>query len=118
MNTALKRLSPLTHDVGPNKANRSVTLTLDAIKALEDEARQAGVNVNAWFRQAIFKNAKSAALRMAVAAQDRHVVCSLLALMFIVGIEVRSWQSHEEVEFRRPRVVRSVKGARKNEEVA
>lgn len=62
---------------------------------------------------------KSAALAAALAAtKNRHVACSIAAIFFIGFIEVRSWATGEEAEFRRAKVVRTAKGARRETEVA
>lgn len=107
--TIYKRYSPKTRSVGMGKLNRNVTLTLEAILELEKEALAAGESVNQWLRKSIYMRAKSVALKAAIVAQDRHVVCSLLAGVMILGIQVRAWVTGDVPEFRRTRIVRTVR---------
>lgn len=127
MNTATleKRCSPLTRPVGPGKLNRNVTLTEAADKLLAEVAAESSESVNRFIREAIalkaatLKSGKALALKAAIAAQDRAAVCSLVAAFFVGFIEVNSWRPGvDEVEFRRARVVRTVKVKREDLEVA
>lgn len=123
-----KRFSPLTHSVGPGKLNRNVTLTDVADRLLAEVAAESCASVNRFIREAIalkaatLKTGKALALKAAIAAQDRHVVCSLLALIFIGFIEAKVWAGGDSEEFRRARgkgrIVRTVRLGGREVEVA
>lgn len=126
MNTALQRSifkSPNTHSVGEGKANATFTLTDVAIVFLGETAAEAGVSRNRWIRDAIAmkaaaqRTAKALALKAAIKAQERGVVCSIIAVLFVGFVEVRAWGSGDPIQFRAACVVRTVKGG-KREDIA
>lgn len=116
--------SPNTHSVGEGKRNGTFTLSDIAYELLTEAVAETGESKNHWIRDAIAmkaaaqRTAKALALKAAIAAQDRAAVCSLIAIFFIGWIEVHSWTTGEDAEFRRAKVVRTAKGARRETEVA
>lgn len=120
--TTLKPFSSKTKSLGPDKVNRPVTLTIHADELLAGVAAELNESVNRFIREAIalkaatLKTGKALALKAAIAAQDRHVVCSILACAFIGFIEVQSWRSGDDApEFRRARVTRTARTVRAKE---
>jgi hypothetical protein len=96
-----KKASPFTHSVGAGKVNITCTVTEDGDDLLTQLAREIGESKNVFLRKAIamraatIKTGKALALKAAISAQDRQVICSALLLPVVLfgclfgGIEAR-----------------------------
>jgi hypothetical protein len=107
MNAQLvKRCSPNTHPVGPNKINRSVTLTFEAEQFLCRLASEVGESVNEFCRRALAMRAEALRTQTALAfkaALNSQKTARFAMFFFAVAIPALSFAEGDEFEARRPR---------------